>query len=643
MMPRVELIGDFGVERFILAAPRGRVRWAEETKSLDRLGGVFLTKALLSSCYSNVKLGHSSLPEDPHECRCRGETPSQNGPVFYSQIFELDPVSGLTLGVLQRCLHEGKQQWTIVGQLSRLRDAHTADDYVLFVEQEEYTGLSRSDETQKLFEFVMTERVDWLFLKTNQPYTMLESARALRNPKPTIMLTTLRALNGNSLDSHTWDAAVRHVVRELGNVPEWVRVGVELWNEGCVWVHGDQGFLVWDMEIPLGAQRLRGKGWTPGAMNATCACLLSLVEKPDWPTVAHVRDSWVLSRQCALLSDKNEESELLDLPERLNQILRQDPKARPRAAAFGVAAFELPIHDDWGFVKELKVGESLVQRAVAAGPRALRDQHCPFLKVGRLFEIEEMTIEQLLTLSHLLRDYASRWLAPRPLSIAVFGPAGSGKSFALSELVRSADLPLEPVFFSYNLSQLHSTSDLEPAFHAVQSAVLRGNLPVVFWDEFDTTVDGRTLGWLKCFLGPMQDGEFFVRGAAHPLGRSVLVFAGATAHTFADFRSRDDPDSKDAKLPDFVSRIKAWIDIPQLPSSSTPAGRLQRAMLIHALIRRHAPHVDIIDEDVITFLVSDTFMTPRALERAIEAAALSDTNRFTRARLLFTTGVKVLR
>ena len=297
-------------------------------------------------------------------------------------------------------------------------------------------------------------------------------------------------------------------------------------------------------------------------MNVTCASLLSRVDEPDWPTADHVRESWVLSRQCALLGDTNEGDEIVDLPEQLSQLLSQDAGARPRAVAFGVAAFKRPISDDWSFLKELHIDADLVQSVVRAGPGALRDRHCPFLRLGRLFEIEETTIEQLLTLNHLLRDYASRRLVPRPLSIGVFGPAGSGKSFSLAELARSAGLPLDPVFLSYNLSQLRSVKDLDPALHAVQSAVLRGNLPVVFWDEFDATIDGRPLGWVKYFLGPMQDGEFFVRGAAHPLGRSVFVFVGATAHTFAAFGSRDDQDSKDAKLSDFVSRIKAWLERP---------------------------------------------------------------------------------
>lgn len=649
MMPHIELVGDFVEERFILASPPGRVRWTEQTKSLDRLGGVFLTKSLLSRCYKQkVELGCDSLPKNLGECKYQRETLSPNSLVYYSDLYELNPKSRLVARVVQRQPFELKQEWSIRGQLNKLKNnlkKHPqTKDYLLFVEQEEYTNRPRDQEMHEIFEFTKDNHVSLLFLKTNRPYLALEQARKAAKSKPTIMLTTLRALNGNALARHTWDAAVRHVLRQLMNVPEWMQVGIELWNEGCLWVYQNQGFLVWDTGRQLGEHRLCGKGWAPGSMNVTCASLLSYMNEPNWPTTRHVIDSWVLSRQCTFLGYTNGNDEILDLPEQLYYLLNQDKTARPRGAAFGIAKFIRPAVDkidDWSFLKNVKVRKDLVEKVVIGGPGMLQDKNCPFLRVGKLFEINETTIEQLLTLNHLLRDYAARQLAPRPLSIAVFGPAGSGKSFSVTQLVRSSDFPQEPAFFSYNLSQLRSADDLEPAFHTVQSAVLRGYLPIVFWDEFDTAVEGQKLGWLKYFLGPMQEGEFFVRGTAHPLGRCIFVFAGATAHSYIDFMSRNDTDSNDAKLPDFISRIKAWLDVPQLPSALTPAGKLHRAILVHTLMRRHASHINVIEEDVIKFLVSDKFMTVRALERVIEAAALSDTNRFTLARLLFTPDTKV--
>lgn len=636
-MPRVQLVGDFVKDRFVIAPQPGRKGWTEQTISLDRPGGVFQTRALLANCYSDVRMGRSYLPRFVPECPEHNGNPEDGDPTFYWQMFEVDPKTGLTVRVLQRRLFKREKPWSITSQLARLEQVSPWDVDVLFVEQEEYTTLSREQETRCIFDFA-SRRVSKLLLRTNQPHLALKIACDVQLPATTVIITTLRALDGDTLDSHTWDGAVRCVVEKLGNFPKQVRVGVELWNEGCTWLTTEQGFLFWDMESPLGAQRLSGKGWLPGLTNVSCASLLSLAGMPDWPTMEHMRESWILSRQCGLLGPQKE-NEIVDLPKQLRRLLELDKTVRPRADMYGTAKFNRSAQKEWNFLAGLQVGGALVQNIVKSGQKAIRDIDCPFLSIGRLFEIEESKIEQLLKLNHLLRDYASRRFAPRPLSIAVFGPPGSGKSFAITELAKNADLQAAPMFLSYNLSQFHSVDDLEPAFHAVQSAVLRGRLPFVFWDEFDSELDGRTLGWLKHFLAPMQDGEFFARGVAHPLGRCVFIFAGATEQNFDKFRERQDQSCTGAKLPDFVSRIKAWLTVSPLPSPETSAGRLLRAMGAHTLIRQHAPHViGTVDLKVLEFLLSGECKTMRDMERIIEAAALNDTNRFTRGRLLFNRG-----
>ena len=56
----------------------------------------------------------------------------------------------------------------------------------------------------------------------------------------------------------------------------------------------------------------------------------------------------------------------------------------------------------------------------------------------------------------------------------------------------------------------------------VRDEVLRGNTPVVFWDEFDS----REYHWLQYLLAPMQDGKFQDGQINHPIGKSVFIFAG---------------------------------------------------------------------------------------------------------------------
>jgi hypothetical protein len=632
-MISVQLVGDYVKERFVLASQLGRISWAESTPSLDRPGGVFQTSSLLTTCFKNVRLLPTHLPPFVPECPDHDGEHADQDATFFWQMFEVDPATMHVIRILQRRLLKREAEWSIQGQLHKLAKERLPSDSVLFVEQEDYTGHSRVVETKEIFSFAAACGSKFL-LKTNKPQLALEVARSSGVSTTTTIVTTLRALEGNSLNSHTWDGVVRHVMEKLGELPPNVRMAVELWNEGCIWLNGSNGVLFWDIENPLGAQRLGGKGWLPGLMNVTCACLLSRAQEAGWPNMNHVLDSWRISRQCGLL-DPDGSQQIVDLPMRLQALLAQEAAARPRASGFGVAEFSCPLPSNWSFLSGLRVDEALIECVAKSGKQALRTVNCPFLSLGKLFEIEETKIEQLLKLNHLLRDYASRRLSLRPLSIAILGPAGTGKSFAVAELATSANLWREPVFLSYNLSQFRSAEDLVPAFHAVQSHVLRGKLPFVFWDEFDADFNRRPLGWLEYFLGPMQDGEFFVHGQAHPLGRCVFIFAGSTSSSYEEFRNLKEPGSVAAKLPDFVSRIKAWLDM-SLGRSSEAGGGLLRAMAVHALFKRHAPHVlGSIDRDAIKYLLSDLFPTMRDIERAIESSALSDMNRFTTARFLF--------
>ena len=143
--------------------------------------------------------------------------------------------------------------------------------------------------------------------------------------------------------------------------------------------------------------------------------------------------------------------------------------------------------------------------------------------------VDRREIESYRALYGLLHDYVRMPSAPRPLSVAVFGPPGAGKSFGVKMVAEALgevtmDRPIEALTF--NISQYQKADDLAHAFHLVRDSVLAGNVPLVFFDEFDTSLDGKPLGWLRYFLAPMQDGEFLDRGTPHPIGQAIFVFAG---------------------------------------------------------------------------------------------------------------------
>lgn len=203
------------------------------------------------------------------------------------------------------------------------------------------------------------------------------------------------------------------------------------------------------------------------------------------------------------------------------------------------------------------------------GVRAL--DHVPSLNIGKLFTVDRGEIESLRSIKRAIRDYEAVKAQKKPLSIAVFGPPGAGKSFAVKEI--AAESLKGSKVLEFNLSQFAGPGDLVGAFHQVRDEALRGVTPLVFWDEFDS----REYFWLQYLLAPMQDGAFQEGPVTHPIGKCVFVFAGGTSATRAGFGPKAPAPDAGAeahaeyerqarefglrKGPDFASRLHAHLDV----------------------------------------------------------------------------------
>ena len=215
----------------------------------------------------------------------------------------------------------------------------------------------------------------------------------------------------------------------------------------------------------------------------------------------------------------------------------------------------------------------------------------PILEIGKLKTIDRKEIEAFGNIRNMLEDYKNG-KDTQPLSIAVFGSPGSGKSFGIKQIAENLFSSNDLKSDTYNVSQFTDTEDMVKAFQWVRDVGLEGKLPLLFFDEFDSAgLDGKQpLGWLKSFLAPMQDGEFYDCFGKHPIGKCILVFAGGTASTFKEFRNPADPAAfVAAKGPDFVSRIKCSIDIagpnPRVPYEKSYI--LRRALLLKSFLQRY--------------------------------------------------------
>lgn len=241
----------------------------------------------------------------------------------------------------------------------------------------------------------------------------------------------------------------------------------------------------------------------------------------------------------------------------------------------------------------------------------------PIGQFGKLQTLDRFEIESFRCIENLIKKYKDEPKADRPLSIAVFGPPGSGKSFGVKAVAAYvAGGEIESIEF--NVSQFTEIDDLARAFHRVRDTVLLGKIPLVFFDEFDCRFQGGPLGWLKYFLAPMQDGKFRDGESVHPLGKAVFVFAGGTSATLEEFscvttgESAEDtrPEAggapngaqcsrtafRDAKGPDFVSRIRGFVNVlgPNKVDGRSPEDRyypLRRAVLLRSMIERSKPEL----------------------------------------------------
>ena len=221
--------------------------------------------------------------------------------------------------------------------------------------------------------------------------------------------------------------------------------------------------------------------------------------------------------------------------------------------------------------------------------------------IGKLKLADRREIEDYLFLQNLLIDYEADSKNRKPLSIAVFGPPGSGKSFGVKQLVKGLNdsgANFQKDEIEFNLSQLQTPGELASALHKVRNACLADGIPLVFFDEFDTALHGTPFYWLKYFLAPMQDGNFIVDGTHYILGKAVFVFAGGVNQSFSEMNGRSrNAEFCQAKGPDFLSRLRGVLNIRGINSSvdlsEIGMHKVKRAVLLRSDLNERVKHASV--------------------------------------------------
>ncbi len=266
----------------------------------------------------------------------------------------------------------------------------------------------------------------------------------------------------------------------------------------------------------------------------------------------------------------------------------------------------------------------------------------PLESMGHWSSVDRIEIESMRSVRNIIAEYLEKPGRPRPLSLAVFGPPGSGKSFAIKQMASVITPHHNPLgSLEFNLSQFRDADELPAAFQQVRDMRLREYLPLVFWDEFDSALKGQELGWLVNFLAPMQDGAFAQDGINRPIGPAIFIFAGGTHATMDSFKARA-LELPSAKATDFLSRLRGFVDVLG-PNPDSPEDRtfhLRRAILLRAVLQRNAPQIfdgdamRIDDSLLAAFLDVPTYLHgSRSMEAIIEMSAISRKLAFERSSL----------
>ncbi len=297
-----------------------------------------------------------------------------------------------------------------------------------------------------------------------------------------------------------------------------------------------------------------------------------------------------------------------------------------------ISHIEVPMNRGWRFIQGKSYG-SLLKAAIShVRFRGVLDEeerktgdlkcmavdgiHIPLANFGKFAAIAREEVDAYRSIQLILKRYLSGARESKPISLAVFGPPGSGKSFGIRQVAESIHKD-RIAWIECNLAQFSSPDDL--VIPLLKARDVQGDkTPMILLDEFDSKISGAALGWLRYLLQPMQDGSFKHGEEVRTIGRAIMVFAGGTSESFREFSCESGEDEaklefRRAKGPDFVSRLSGYIDTlginPKNGDRSIDTGFvLRRAVLLRSLIEQRGllsrSECALVDESMIRTLLT---------------------------------------
>jgi hypothetical protein len=316
---------------------------------------------------------------------------------------------------------------------------------------------------------------------------------------------------------------------------------------------------------------------------------------------------------------------------------------------------------------------TILRKIIKQGAKAGLEENVPFLNYEKFFTADRDDIHQYRVVQKICEEHFLKQKLTRPVSIAVLGKPGVGKSFGIKQLVEFLKKENDSIErIEFNLSQIANVETLYRVFDKIREKAVIGKRVLVFFDEADSKIMGTDDNWYKFFLSPMQDGTYYIGPDEFSLGHPIFVFAFSKYKDWGSFnkgkqntRVAEDPE----KFFDFVSRIHCHIEIKDLslPSSgdnginweNLPTDQvanvsglnsanvpvyLRRALVIRSQLEKHCSSIfkkngeshfgnatAQIDDEIIKELVfrhQYLKFGPRSIESIIQTSELSEKNKF---------------
>ena len=146
---------------------------------------------------------------------------------------------------------------------------------------------------------------------------------------------------------------------------------------------------------------------------------------------------------------------------RVNWLLDEKKKAGMSAEKVAIAIVQRGLKK---VVEDTKASVSGLHPPLFPIPRV----SCAFPQFGKIETIDRDEIDDFLSITSLFRQYLRNAKWENPLSIAVFGPPGSGKSFTVKQLLEKVAPGHGESSLEFNVAQFTRITDLATACHLAQ-------------------------------------------------------------------------------------------------------------------------------------------------------------------------------